>query len=128
MVSMVFFMRCSEDEPEVKVQSNQSTFNVTNSGASSYVFNGAGLENSNDPALTLQRDKTYTFTLNASCHTFYLKTSQVTGDARAYYLGVTNNSIAIGTISFNIPADAPNTLYYICSIHSYMTGLITITD
>ena len=31
-------------------------------------------------------------------------------------------------LTFTVPADAPSTLYYICQIHSGMTGIINIVD
>ena len=42
--------------------------------------------------------------------------------------GVTNNGAVSGTITFTVPTDAPNTLYYNCEFHGSMTGMITITD
>jgi hypothetical protein len=107
---------------------NEVSYNVTNSGSSDYVFNGGGLTNSSDPALTLKRGRTYTFILNASGHPFFIKTAQVLGNASAYNNGVTNNGVEVGTITFTVPTDAPSTLFYICSLHSSMTGVITITD
>lgn len=103
-------------------------YNVTNSGASDYVFNGGGLTDASDPALTLKRGSTYTFIVNASGHPFLIKTAQNTGSSNTYNDGVTNNGASIGTITFTVPANAPNTLYYICEFHAAMTGAITITD
>jgi len=103
-------------------------FNITNTGSSAYVFDGGGLSNVSNPGLTLQRGKTYTFTLNVPGHPFLLKTVQVTGTASAYNEGVTNNGASSGVISFTVPANAPNTLFYICEYHSLMVGTITITN
>ncbi|RDI58163.1 CHRD domain-containing protein [Flavobacterium glaciei] len=103
-------------------------YNVTNSGASSYIFNGNGLTNSNNPNLTLQRGKTYTFTVNTPGHPFLIKSVQSTGTANPYSDGVTNNGSSNGVITFTIPSNAPNTLYYICEFHSSMTGVITVTN
>ena len=103
-------------------------YNVTNTGASAYVFNGGGLASASNPGLTLQRGKTYTFTLNVPGHPFLIKTAQVTGSASAYNDGVTNNGASSGTITFTVPANAPNTLFYICEFHSSMVGTITVTN
>ncbi len=103
-------------------------YNVTNSGAAAYRFSGGGLTNVSNPNLTLKRGKTYTFTINTPGHPFFIKTVQGTGKSNAYNKGVTNNGAASDKITFVVPADAPNTLYYICEFHSPMTGKITIKN
>lgn len=108
--------------------SNSTNYDVTNSGASAYVFNDSGFTNEQNPNITLQRGMTYTFTVNATGHPFFIKTAQSTGTGDAYNAGVTNNGSQSGTITFTVPSDAPNTLFYICEFHSSMTGTITITD
>ena len=111
-----------------QASSTTVNYNVTNSGSSSYVFNGSGITNGNNPTLTLQRGKSYSFTMNSPGHPFLIKTVQTTGTANAYSNGVTNNGNTSGVISFTVPSDAPNTLYYICEFHSSMTAVITITN
>jgi hypothetical protein len=98
-------------------------YTVTNSGSTAYVIDGA-----NDPALFLLRGFTYTFNVNASGHPFWIKTAQTTGTGDSYTSGVTNNGAQSGTITFSVPFNAPNTLYYICQFHSAMVGTITIGD
>jgi hypothetical protein len=98
-------------------------YNVTNSGASDYAIDGT-----NDPSLTLLRGFTYTFSVNASGHPFWIKTAQVTGTGSAYSSGVTNNGTQVGTVTFTVPLDAPSTLYYICQFHGSMSGIINIID
>ena len=104
------------------------TYDVTNSGSSAYVFNGEGLSNSSNPDFTFKRGGTYTFNVNTPGHPFYINTAQGTGTANTYNSGVTNNGAVSGTITFTVPTDAPNTLYYNCEFHGSMTGTITITD
>ena len=99
------------------------TFTVTNSSASAYVIDG-----SNNPTLTLVRGFTYTFNVNATGHPFFIKTSAVTGLTNQYTNGVTNNGVEVGTLTFAVPYDAPNTLYYICRYHGSMQGTINIVD
>ncbi len=103
-------------------------YNVTNQGSTAYVFNGQGLSDVNNPALTLKRGETYTFTINAPGHPFYIKDVKGTGTSNAYSAGVTNNGAINGTVTLTIPMDAPDTLYYNCEFHSLMTGVITVTD
>ena len=103
-------------------------YNVTNSGASAYIFNDGGFTDASNPNLTLQRGETYTFTLNAPGHPFYINSTQGTGTGNAYNNGVTNNGAVNGVITFTVPEDAPNTLFYNCEFHGSMTGTITIVD
>ena len=74
------------------------------------------------------RGFTYIFNVNASGHPFWIKTSATTGTGNAYSSGVTNNGTASGSITFAVPYNAPNTLYYICQYHSGMVGTINISD
>ena len=103
--------------------SGARNFNVTAPNASAYTIDG-----SSNPTLALLRGFTYTFTVNATGHPFWIKTSQTTGTGNAYSSGITNNGITSGVLTFSVPYNAPNTLYYICQYHSAMTGTITISD
>jgi plastocyanin len=102
-----------------------TTFSVVNSGMTAYLINGAS-----NPTLSLTRGTTYTFNVNSPGHPFFIKTAQVTGTGSAFNEGVTNNGIStgMGTTTFQVPADAPGTLFYNCSIHSAMTGTLLIAD
>jgi len=106
-----------------KGDTGSRAFSVTNSGASAYTIDG-----SNNPTLNLLRGFTYSFSLNASGHPFWIKTSATTGTGNQYNSGVTNNGTASGTIIFSVPFDAPSTLYYICQFHGSMQGTINISD
>ena len=96
-------------------------YQVSNSGSSSYLFDGVA-----NPSLMFQRGSTYIFHINTSNHPFWIKTMQITGTVNAYNTGVTNNGIEQGTLTFVVPADAPDGLFYICQFHQGMTGAITI--
>jgi hypothetical protein len=98
-------------------------FNVGNNGFSDYVINGV-----NDPTLTLVRGRTYTFAINTPSHPFWIKTNAVTGNTASYTNGVANNGTGSGTLTFAVPVSAPNSLVYICSIHSAMQGTLIITN
>jgi hypothetical protein len=99
------------------------TLQVSNSGASAYVIDGT-----NNPMLTLCRGSTYVFSVNAAGHPFYINTVQGTGTANAYSNGVTGNGVTMGNLTFAVPSDAPSTLYYNCSLHAAMTGMIRIVE
>ena len=105
-----------------------SQWAVANSGSSHYTFTGPGnLSAAEDPTLYLARGQTYEFVLNASGHPFRIQTTSGAYDAGTQYeTGVTNPGAAVGTIKFQIPFDAPNTLYYVCQNHSAMNGTLTI--
>jgi hypothetical protein len=98
-------------------------FNVSNSGSSSYVINGQP-----DPELTLTRGQTYSFAVTAAGHPFWIKTAAVTGTGSAFNDGVSGNGTQLGTLTFTVPTDAPDTLFYICQIHSAMRGTINIVN
>jgi plastocyanin len=104
------------------------TYDVTNSGASAYIFNGDGLSDSSNPNFTFKRGSTYTFNVNTPSHPFLLKSVQGTGTSNSYNAGVANNGAVSGTITFTVPVDAPDTLYYNCEFHGSMTGTIMITN
>ena len=88
-----------------------------------YVINGV-----DNPALTLTRGHTYTFDVSAPGHPFFIKTSPVTGAGSTFDSGVTNNGTTSLTVTFNVPASAPATLFYQCSVHSGMHGTLSIMD
>ncbi|TDE05293.1 CHRD domain-containing protein [Flavobacterium sandaracinum] len=110
------------------VAGENKTYTVTNSGSSSYIFNGEGLTNASNPNFTFKRGGTYTFNLTTPGHPFYINTVQGTGSANAFSSGVTNNGAVSGSVKIVVPANAPNTLYYNCEFHGSMTGTITITN
>ncbi len=103
-------------------------FVVTNNGASSYIFNSNDFNNLENPDLTLKRGETYTFAVNASGHPFFIKSTQGNTNANAFNDGVTNNGSQDGTITFVVPMNAPDTLFYNCQFHSVMTGTLNIVD
>ncbi len=101
---------------------------VTNQRSNSYIFDGNGLTDSQNPNITLERGKTYTFDMRTPGHPFFIKTEQSLGNTGAYDRGVTNNGAAFGMVTFIVPLDAPDTLYYICEFHITMAGEFNIVD
>lgn len=104
------------------------SYDVVNSGATAYVFTGEGLNNSSNPDLTLKRGSTYTFNVTAPGHPFLIKSVQGTGTGNTFNDGVTNNGAVSGTVTFTVPANAPDTLFYNCEFHLSMTGTLNIVD
>jgi hypothetical protein len=98
-------------------------FTVLNNGNASYSINGAS-----NPGLTLQRGKTYTFFVGVNGHPFWIKTIQGNGTRNGYNAGVAVNGVELGTLTLNLPTNAPSTLYYDCENDSSMTGVITVIN
>jgi hypothetical protein len=104
--------------------SSDLTFTVTNSGMSDWLIDGAS-----DPTLTLYRGVTYYFSINASGHPFYIQTvSGAYSSGNVYTSGVTGGGTQVGTLTFTVPLDAPNNLYYVCQNHSTMAGAFVIKN
>ena len=110
----------------------ERTYEVTNSGQSYYNLDGY-----EQPSITLVRGKTYTFNVDASGHPFHISTDSNGGDFSGIYtdgVSVTNpssandNATETGTLTFTVPLDAPDTLYYQCGQHSGMGATITVVD
>lgn len=100
------------------------SFSVTNSGASAYLIDGY----SNYP-INLVRGNQYVFQISATGHPFWVQTSAGSyNPANVYSTGITNNGTQNGTLTFNVPEDAPSTLYYVCQYHGSMGGVINITS
>lgn len=79
------------------------------------------------------RGGTYTFNLNVTGHPFYLTTDDGTNFSAQNYVGeytngVTGSRTEVGTLTFTVPNDAPDTLYYQCANHSGMKGTIHVKN
>jgi hypothetical protein len=99
-------------------------FQVTNQGVSAWVIDFV-----NNPTLTLVRGNTYVFTMVPTIPLpFYIKTQQTLGINNLYNDGVTNNGAIAGNITFVVPQDAPDVLYYNNSTQPNMQGVFNIVD
>ncbi len=104
--------------------SGTTQFSVTNNGAGSYSVNGTP-----SSTLTLTRGATYTFNVNASGHPFYIQTSGNGYNALNVFstgVSLTSGTRDVGTITFQVPQNAPDILYYQCQFHSAMYGQINV--
>ncbi len=97
-------------------------------GSSSYTFNGPGFSSpTSDPTLYVMRGMTYAFdnSVNASAHPFRIQsTAGLSGTA--YTAGQTGSGTSV--LYWTVPMDAPNTLYYQCTIHGLMNGTINVLN
>ena len=107
------------------------TYTLGASGTNHYTFTGEGLTGAvNDPTLYLTRGKTYRFVNGNSsgAHPFRIQTTVNGSAGTEYNTGVTNNGGAGGsTIVFEVPHDAPDVLYYQCTSHGSMGGILYVT-
>ena len=103
----------------------QATWNVTSNGSSAYRFTGPGQDGTeNDPDLYLLRGQKYRFVNNSGgSHPFQIRWNE---NGNAYSDGVTNNGASSGDIEINVQHDAPDLLFYQCTVHSGMVGRIHI--
>jgi len=115
---------------------HQTEYTITNnSGSTAYVFevSGSDIENA---TLTLFRGETYKFFvscgLGPDAEPFYIRKQPVSGfdyqNIYNYNNGVVNNGDSSGTITFTVPYNAPNTLYYISQDKPEMTGIFNIVN
>ncbi len=85
------------------------------------------INGTNNPVFTVIRNHRYLLNANVSGHPLFLQTSAgAYSSADLYSSGVTNNGTQSGTITFEVPFDAPTTLYYVCQIHSGMGNSIKV--
>ena len=78
--------------------------------------------------LSLVRGLTYYFNVNAVGNNFYLKTALSAGTGDAVTTGITNNGTDNGTITYEVPMNAPNTLYYVDSGDVNNSGVVDLFD
>ena len=109
----------------VTATSAVKTWTLGASGSSHYTFTGDGFTSAtSDPDIYLERGHRYAFLNNSGgSHPFQIR---VSNGGSAYSTGVTNNGASSGYITFNVPWDAPASLYYQCTNHSSMGGNIYI--
>jgi hypothetical protein len=107
-------------------QNSKETVNyrVTASSTASYIIDYIP-----NPALTLVRGNTYVFNLNLDVVSpFWIKTAPTQGRTNPYNNGVNRNGSNTGNITFTVPQDAPDTLYYASETQFNMQGRLTIVD
>ena len=90
---------------------------MSNLDSTVYVINGFS-----NPTLSLIRGQVYIFNVNALGHPFWIKDAAVIGVGSAFTSGVTNNGADVGAVTFTVPDDAPDMLYYHCQFHEPMGG------
>jgi len=105
------------------------TWTLGANGSSDYTFTGSGFVSAtNDPTLYLIRGQTYKFDNQTGGHPFRIQSTVAqAGGGTQYNSGVTNQDAGNGTtLTFVVPMNAPDTLYYQCTAHPAMTGTINV--
>ena len=94
-----------------------------------YTFSGPGFTGAeNDPTLYLIRGQKYKFTNTMGAHPFRIQSTPNGSTGTQYNDGITNNDISNGTLFWDVQFDSPNKLYYQCTSHTNMGGVIHILD
>jgi len=112
-------------------EDHQTDFDVfRGSNNSAWVFDGVG----NNPTLTLFRGTTYRFSVSGSfakfTNPFFIRTEARSGFIQGfdYNDGVINNGDDFGNITFTVPFNAPNELYYVSQNSPQMVGKFNIVN
>ena len=97
-------------------------------GSNHYVFQGPGFTGSgSDPNIYLVRGQKYKFTNSMGEIHSESKQPANGSSGTQYNNGVTNNDVSNGTLIFDVPMEAPDVLYYQCTSHGNMGGVIFIS-
>ena len=108
-----------------KIESTYTVVIESEGDNNTYIFTPNGLDR--NPTLTLFKGQTYNFEINSPGNPFSFKTHRSSGTSNRYTdIGLKNNTIETGTITFTIPYDAPSVLYYQSENDTDLGGVIHI--
>ena len=112
-------------------ENHQTDFDVVRgTNNSAWVFDGIG----NNPTVTLFRGTKYIFNVSGSfakfTNPFFIRTQPTSGFIQGldYNTGVINNGDDFGVVTFTVPFNAPNELYYVSQNSSQMVGKFNIVN
>ena len=93
-----------------------------------FIVNGSGLDtDAVEPTLTLFRGSTYYFDVQTLTEPLYIKTALTNGTGDQQATGVTNQGSTNSIITFVVPNDAGDNLYYSSDDTTY-SGAFTVRD
>tara|TARA_A100001201_G_scaffold22276_2_gene25068 strand:+ start:4731 stop:10220 length:5490 start_codon:yes stop_codon:yes gene_type:complete len=109
--------------PGVFGSKESKNYTVTTANGGVYQFD---LTSGDNPSLSFIRGATYRFDYSSHTgHPLLFSSTNPDSSTTAY---TTGTNIASNVISFTVPHDAPDTLYYYCSAHpTNMNGTISVT-
>ena len=130
------FSGYSDNDPEITlVRGGTYTFNVAQNNTATETFRVTNNPTSwainyeSNPTIPLVRGNTYIFNLTQTAPlAFYIKTDLTLGTTNQWVNGVTNNGATTGLITFTVPQDAPETLYYCNDLEFNFRGQFNIVD
>jgi len=108
------------------IQSTYTVEGVDETDNVAYLFTPNGL--TRNPTLKLFRGQTYNFEINAPGHPFSIKSARSGGSNDRYVKGVTGIAVQEGIITFEVPLDAPNVLFYVSENSVDTGGVFQILD
>jgi len=92
-----------------------------------FLFTPDGL--TRNPSLTLYRGQTYRFEINKCLNEpFSIKTQRQVGEAYRFIDGVDNYAVENGIITFTVPLECPDVLYYVSENSPDTSGIIKVFD
>jgi hypothetical protein len=91
-----------------------------------YLFSPDGL--TRNPTLTLYRGQTYNFSISSPNSPFSIKTVRVAGDLERYTAGVSAFAVEQGTITFTVPLNSPDVLFYVSESDANTGGVFEVKD
>ena len=110
---------------EQEVASEYTVIVESELDSNQYLFTPNGL--TRNPTLTLYRGKTYTFNITSPGNPFSFKTDRTPGTLNRYTPETLNgNAVENGTITFTIPFNAPDILYYVSETDIELGGVIHV--
>lgn len=111
---------------QLAVISEYTVKTVDEGDNTSYLFTPNGM--TRNPSLRLFRGQTYIFSIEAPNQPFSIKTRRVDGSLNRYTDGVSGFAVESGTITFTVPFDAPDVLYYVSETTADTGGAFEIRD
>jgi hypothetical protein len=91
-----------------------------------FLFNPDGL--TRNPSLTLYRGQTYRFEIDCLNEPFSIKTQRQIGEEFRFEDGVDNYAVENGVVTFTVPLECPDVLYYVSENTPDTSGVIKVFD
>jgi hypothetical protein len=111
---------------QLAVQSTYTVTAVDETDNVAYLFTPNGL--TRNPTLTLYRGQTYTFDIDTPGHPFSIKTTRTSGALDRFTNGVDGFSIESGKITFTVPVNCPDVLFYVSDATVDTGGVFHVLD
>jgi len=101
---------------------------VQDTTVKSFVFTPNGLDR--NPTIILYRGQTYNFKINSQGEPFSIKTARTLGSGDRYVDGnyIDNFGVESGTITFKVPLNTPDVLFYVSENDANIGGIIQLLD